>query len=66
MDKVAVWQTVKFDLVFVGDNMRGTPDWIAARGRDRRRFGAKVIYLPYTRTALGPDRSATTTTRCWR
>jgi glycerol-3-phosphate cytidylyltransferase len=50
MDKVAVWQTVKFDLVFVGDNMRGTPDWIALEG-EINALGAQVVYLPYTRTA---------------
>lgn len=49
MDKLVVWRAVKFDVVFVGDNLRGTPDWVRLEG-EVAELGARVEYLPYTRT----------------
>lgn len=47
-DKSIAWQRVRFDVLFKGDDWRGTP-----KG-DRLELamaevGAKVVYLPYTR-----------------
>lgn len=47
-DKSIAWERVRFDVLFKGDDWRGTP-----KG-DRlelamARVGAKVMYLPYTR-----------------
>lgn len=52
MDKTAVWTTLKWDVLFVGDNMRGAQEW------DRLEsamidVGVRVIYLPATHTDSG-------------
>jgi glycerol-3-phosphate cytidylyltransferase len=47
-DKVETWRSVQFDILFKGDDWRGT-----AKGdkleRDFADLGVKIIYFPYTR-----------------
>jgi glycerol-3-phosphate cytidylyltransferase len=46
-DKLATWERVGFDVLFKGDDWRGSPKWsaleVAFAGR-----GVRVAYLPYT------------------
>ena len=46
-DKLATWQTVRFDLIFKGNDWKGT-----AKGSRLEemfaRVGVQVVYLPYT------------------
>jgi glycerol-3-phosphate cytidylyltransferase len=46
-DKVETWKTVQFDVIFKGDDWRGT-----AKGekleRDFEALGVQVVYFPYT------------------
>lgn len=46
-DKLLTWQQVRFDVIFKGDDWRGTP-----RGekleRDLATVGVEVVYFPYT------------------
>jgi glycerol-3-phosphate cytidylyltransferase len=49
MDKVVAWRTVQYDLLFVGDNMRDSPDWVATE-QHVAEVGARLVYLPYTST----------------
>lgn len=46
-DKTEMWDRLKFDVIFKGDDWRGTPkgDQLESGMRDR---GAKVVYFPYT------------------
>lgn len=46
-DKTIAWQRVRFDVVFKGDDWRGTPkgDRLEQAMAD---VGAQVVYLPYT------------------
>ena len=48
-DKLVAWSRVKFDVLFKGDDWKGTP-----RGdrleRDLGLVGARVVYFPYTPT----------------
>ncbi|CAL9431411.1 adenylyltransferase/cytidyltransferase family protein [Streptomyces albus] len=46
-DKLETWQQVRFDVLFKGDDWRGTPkgDKLEA---DFRTVGVEVVYLPYT------------------
>jgi glycerol-3-phosphate cytidylyltransferase len=46
-DKVVMWRQVHFDVLFKGDDWRGTPkgDRLEA---DLARVGARVVYFPYT------------------
>jgi glycerol-3-phosphate cytidylyltransferase len=47
MDKLAAWERLKFDVVFVGDDWFQTPKWetIEREFNDRE---VRVIYFPYT------------------
>lgn len=47
MDKEAVWATLTFDMLFVGDALKGTDDWQALEER-MAAHGARVVYLPST------------------
>lgn len=48
-DKLPMWQRLHFDLLFKGDDWRGTPkgDQLEA---SLRAVGADVVYFPYTET----------------
>src|SRR5207253_1824898 len=47
-DKAVAWRTVRFDIVFKGDDWQGTTKGDALE-QAMRSVGAKVMYLPYTR-----------------
>ncbi|MDP9465774.1 MAG: adenylyltransferase/cytidyltransferase family protein [Actinomycetota bacterium] len=46
-DKLLTWRSVRFDVVFKGDDWRGSPTWTALEERFAR-VGVRVEYLPYT------------------
>jgi len=48
MDKFEMWEKLKFNVLFVGDDWFNTPKWkeIEEKFKD---VGVKVIYFPYTR-----------------
>ena len=56
-DKLAVWQEVGFDMVFKGDDWRGTPkgDKLEA---DMASVGVTVCYFPYTKDTSSSLRRA--------
>ena len=47
MDKLAAWEELRFDAVFVGDDWKGTDKWNALE-RDFAARGVRVHYFPYT------------------
>lgn len=47
-DKVEMWQRLHFDIVFKGDDWRGTPKGDALE-RGMASVGARVMYFPYTK-----------------
>lgn len=47
MDKFAAWERHKFHRMFVGDDWRGHPNWVALEERFRP-VGVEIIYFPYT------------------
>lgn len=47
MDKVEAWNNLKFDVMFVGDDWKGTPAWIALEEQFAA-FGVDIVYFPYT------------------
>ncbi len=49
MDKLAVWDKVKFDVMFVGDDWYETDKWQAIEKEFAER-NVKVIYFPYTKS----------------
>ncbi len=46
-DKLLTWSAVRFDVVFKGDDWRGSPKWTALEQAFGER-GVRVEYLPYT------------------
>ena len=46
-DKRLVWATAKFDLIFKGDDWKGTARGARLEGQ-LREVGVDVVYLPYT------------------
>lgn len=47
MNKLKAWETLRFDVVFVGDDWRGTPTWVHYE-HEFSRVGVRVVYFPYT------------------
>lgn len=48
MDKLGAWQKYHFDVMFVGDDWKGTEKWNKIES-DLAKVGAKVVYFPYTK-----------------
>lgn len=48
MDKFKMWERLKFDIMFVGDDWFETPKWkeLDIKFKD---VGVKIIYFPYTK-----------------
>lgn len=46
-DKLVTWQDVRFDVIFKGDDWRGTPKGDKLE-RDFATVGVEVVYFPYT------------------
>ena len=46
-DKMESWNNLKFDRMFVGDDWKGTKEWIQIE-KDFAKFNVEIIYLPYT------------------
>jgi glycerol-3-phosphate cytidylyltransferase len=47
MDKRAAWSVIGFDVMFVGDDWKGTPQWTALE-REFADLGVAIRYFPYT------------------
>lgn len=52
MDKVEAWEVLRFDVLFAGDNLRGTPRWLGIE-RDMAEVGVRVVYVPATHVRSG-------------
>lgn len=48
MDKMAIWEKVRFDTMFVGDDWYDTPRWRELED-EFTAVGVKIVYFPYTR-----------------
>ena len=48
MDKFKMWERIKFDIMFVGDDWFKTPKWEALDEKFKE-VGVKIIYFPYTK-----------------
>ena len=48
MDKFKMWEKIKFDVMFVGDDWFDTPKW---REFDKlfEEVGVRIVYFPYTK-----------------
>ena len=46
-DKLTAWEALRFDVIFKGDDWRGTAQWNALEEAFRDR-GVKTVFFPYT------------------
>ena len=47
LDKEKIWNQIKFDVVFIGDDWKGSQRWDETE-KVLSKHGVKVVYLPYT------------------
>lgn len=47
-NKVDVYNKLKYDIIFVGDDWKGSPRWIELENKFNK-LGVKIIYLKYTK-----------------
>lgn len=47
LDKEVIWKRKKFDVVFIGDDWKGSVRWNETE-QAMKKYGVEVIYLPYT------------------
>lgn len=48
MDKFKMWEKLKFDIMFVGDDWHDTPKWREIEKKFGE-VGVKIVYFPYTK-----------------
>jgi len=48
MDKMSAWEDLKFDVMFVGDDWKGTEKWDAFEKKFSE-LGVDIVYFPYTK-----------------
>lgn len=48
MDKMAAWEKLHFDVMFVGDDWKGTAKWDTYE-KQFAEVGVKIVYFPYTK-----------------
>ena len=46
-DKLQAWRDLQFDVMFVGDDWKGTPIWDALEA-EFAALGVEIVYFPYT------------------
>ena len=46
-DKMEAWNNLKFDLMFVGNDWKGTDKWDKLE-QDFNQYGVEILYFPYT------------------
>jgi len=47
LDKEVMWNRKKFDILFIGDDWKGSERWNATED-EMKKYGVEVVYLPYT------------------
>ncbi len=48
MDKFKMWEKLKFDVMFVGDDWFNTPKWEEIEAKFKK-VGVRIVYFPYTK-----------------
>jgi len=49
MNKMEAWKSLQFDVMFVGDDWKGSEKWEEIES-EFEKLGVKVVYFPYTKT----------------
>ena len=48
LDKKEIWNQVRFDEIYIGDDWKGTARW-EKTGEDMKELGVRLVFLPYTK-----------------
>ncbi len=48
MDKMEAWKKYRFDIMFVGDDWKGTDKWNEIED-EFKKVGVEIVYFPYTK-----------------
>ena len=48
LDKFKVWKDLKFNVMFVGDDWKGSPSWLEYEKKFKS-VDVDIVYLPYTK-----------------
>ena len=48
LDKVTMYNLLKFQRIFIGDDWRGNERWIQTE-KEMKDLGVELVYLPYTK-----------------
>ncbi len=48
LDKYKMWEKLRFDILFVGDDWYNTPSWQEMEEKFKK-VGVRVVYFPYTK-----------------
>lgn len=48
LDKVEMWENLRFDEIYIGDDWKGNERWMKT-GEQMEELGAKLVFLPYTK-----------------
>ena len=48
MNKIGAFKKFKFDVMFVGDDWKGSQKWLKIED-ELKKYDVKVIYFPYTK-----------------
>ena len=48
LDKEKILKTVKYDVIFIGDDWANNPRWLKTK-EDMKKYGIDVLFLPYTK-----------------
>tara|TARA_B100001093_G_C26837521_1_gene1019049 strand:- start:454 stop:900 length:447 start_codon:yes stop_codon:yes gene_type:complete len=49
MDKLEMWRKLNFNILFVGDDWKGSEAWNSFE-EEFNKHGVKIVYFPYTKT----------------
>lgn len=47
-DKIKLWELYHFDVIFIGDDWKGTERWIKFE-KELKKINVDVVYVPYTK-----------------
>ena len=48
LDKKEIWNQVRFDEIYIGDDWKGNARW-EKTGEDMKELGVRLVFLPYTK-----------------
>lgn len=48
LDKKEIWNQVRFDEIYIGDDWKGNARW-EKTGEDMKDLGVRLVFLPYTK-----------------